>query len=107
MTLKTLNIKGHLSWLQQEVNHRNVDKIIHSDEFHMVGKHGSLVPLSMCENIHFLKIHFFYTLYRSAATPLFYSHSMAQAESLSVPVSLNFLFCLQFAADLAVVGFSS
>lgn len=61
----------------------------------------------MCENIHFLKIHFFYILCRSVATPLFYSHSMAQTESWSVPVSLNFLFCPQFAADLAVVGFSS
>lgn len=100
-------MKGHLSWLQQEVNHRNVDRIIYSDEFHMVGKHGSLVSLSVCENIHFLKIHFFYILYRSAATPLFYIHSVAQTESSSVPVSLNFLFCPQFAADLAVMGFSS
>lgn len=107
MTLKFLNIKGHLSWLQQEVNHRNVDRIIHSDKFHMVGKHGSLVPLSMCENIHFLKVHFFYILCVYAATPLFYSCSMAQTESSSVPVSLNFLFCPQFAADLAGVGFSS
>lgn len=73
----------------------------------MVGKYGSLVPLSMCENINFLNIHFFYILYMYAATPLFYSHSMAQTESSNVPVSLNFLFCLQFAADLAVVSFSS
>lgn len=61
----------------------------------------------MCENIHILKINLFYILYRSAATPLFYSHSMAQTESSSAPVSLIFLFCPQFAADLAVVAFSS
>lgn len=85
MTLKSLNIKGHLSWLQQEVNHRNADRIIHSDKFHMVGKHGSLVPLSMCENIYFLKINFFYILCRSAATPLFYSHRMAQIEAQVFP----------------------
>lgn len=85
----------------------NVDRIIHNNKFHIVGKHGSLVPLSMCENIHILKINLFYILYGSAATPLFYSHSMAQTESSSAPVSLIFLFCPQFAADLAVVAFSS
>lgn len=89
------------------MNHRNVDGIIHSDDFHMVGKRGSLVRLSVCKNIHFLKVHFFYVLYGSAADLLFYSHVMARMGSSSVPVALNFLFCPQSAADLAVMGFSS